>query len=52
MNTTYQSTSPIRTLTAAAFALVLSGTCIMAAIGPAAMQSVQTVGQVAQPPIA
>lgn len=52
MTTSYRSTNPLRTLTAVALAVVLSTTCLMAAVAPAAVQSAQSAGMVAQPPIA
>lgn len=51
MTSTYNSTSAVRTLTAIAFAIIFSATCVMGAIAPAAMQSVHN-GAVAEVPVA
>lgn len=39
MNSRYQSTSPARTLTAIAFAIIFSTTCVLGAVAPAQVQS-------------
>jgi len=52
MNSSYRSTSAVRTITALAFAVLFSGTCIMGAIAPATMQSAHTAGMVHAAPVA
>ncbi len=42
MNSTYQSTTPARTLTAIAFAVIFSTTCVLGAVAPAQVQSATT----------
>lgn len=39
MRSTYQSTTTARTLTAIAFAVVLSTTCVLGAVAPAHVQA-------------
>lgn len=41
MNNGYQSTSPARTLTAIAFAMVCSATFVLSAVAPAHIQAAQ-----------
>lgn len=52
MNSHYQSTNTVRTITAIAFAVLFSTTCVMGAVAPAAMQSAQTAGLVNEAPVA
>ena len=52
MNTRYQSTDPIRTMVAIVFAMVFSTTCIMSAVGPAAMPSLPNGSPAASAPVA
>ena len=52
MNTGYNATSAVRTITAIAFAMLFSATCVMGAIAPAALQSAQTAHLINDVPVA